>query len=177
MADDEIISDEDVLARFSARVEEDVRRKKAEQDFINLLIQQTHDAGAFHSCPDRDNLYNIVELALRLALTCHKQEGRGPVNGYGIASKFIQAVRRHVEDHEREKRADAERARQKRRAMAKDLKAHGVALSNPQLEAYQELKEKGHFPCADSYRPAQALVKLGKYGQGWISLPPDETDH
>jgi hypothetical protein len=114
MTDDEILSEDDVLERFSARVEQEERRKEAEQAFINLLIQQTHDAGAFHNCPDQDGLYHIVELALRLALTCHKQEGRGPVNGYGIASKFIQAVRRHVENHERDKRANERYAEQKK---------------------------------------------------------------
>jgi len=98
--------------------DEEWARRQAEQDFINLLIQQTFDAGAFDLCPDRDNLYNIVELALRLALTCHKQDGQGPVNGYGIKTAFVKAVRNHKEDHERDKLANKRYAKRKK-AMAK----------------------------------------------------------
>jgi hypothetical protein len=104
------ISSDEAIARWKEQADEETRQKKARQEFVNQMIDCLFKIEAFHLCPDESDLERIAELAVRLAHTCYKQEGRGPVGGYGIASKFRDAVRKYGRETDlKEIRADLNR--------------------------------------------------------------------
>ena len=95
---------------WAEEVGRQVRLKNAGQEFVNEMIDCVFKIQAFEGCPDKSKLYEIVRVAVRLAHTCFKQEGKGTVRGFGVKDAFIKVVReRTAETDLKEIRADVNR--------------------------------------------------------------------